>query len=481
MEIVINKLINQFTKEVSRYTHGDSTWLIFSESKQWVIELTGSKTLWYNYNFFQEIFHYASLDVVQNQHLITKWVEDNIINETKRTNGRGRVFNRRKVVESVIENGVKETKISPTHTVDGDWLDGDEYLDNIIENGVKETNGTLRRTLLGVDDIIQNGVKETKVEKRPGIKDTKIEDTIENGVKETQFNTYENKSWVEGVVKKGVKMTSSLQSREYTGDIDEALQKGVKRTMWANYADPSQIDEAIEGGVEETNWANHADPDRIDEIIEGGIKEIKKLNENVVNCIDDIIEKDVEEVKPRQDDVTKSEKRYLNNIIENGIKETSHRQYLKTYDVKDTIQDGTEHDYWVLDGCDTPVDKVIENGIEEIYEVDWDVPNYVIEEVISEGVKNSNPLQYMPKEIINNVVENGITSTHDDIYHHRGRVDGVIKNGIKETRREICEYKETVEYIIQTGIKETEPQDDWVNTVRIVTEVIDNGIKKPTD
>ena len=411
MEIVINKLINQFTKEVSRYTHGDSTWLIFSESKQWVIELTGSKTLWYNYNFFQEIFHYASLDVVQNQHLITKWVEDNIINETKRTNGRGRVFNRRKVVESVIENGVKETKISPTHTVDGDWLDGDEYLDNIIENGVKETNGTLRRTLLGVDDIIQNGVKETKVEKRPGIKDTKIEDTIENGVKETQFNTYENKSWVEGVVKKGVKMTSSLQSREYTGDIDEALQKGVKRTMWANYADPSQIDEAIEGGVEETNWANHADPDRIDEIIEGGIKETN-------------------------------------------------------YDTSKYIED---------------VNEVIDNGIEEIYEVDWEVPNDVIDDVVDNGVKNSNPLQYMPKEIINNVVENGITSTHDDIYHHRGRVDGVIKNGIKETRREICEYKETVEYIIQTGIKETEPQDDWVNTVRIVTEVIDNGIKKPTD
>jgi hypothetical protein len=382
MEIVINKLINQFTKGVSTYTHGDSTWLIFSESKQWVIELTGSKTLWYNYNFFQEIFHYASLDVVQNQHLITKWVEDNIINETKRTNGRGRVFNRRKAVESVIENGVK--------------------------------------------------------------------------------------------------VTSSLQSREYTGDIDEALQKGVKRTIWANYANSDKINEVVDG-IEETNWANHADPDRIDEIIEGGIKEIKKLNENVVNWIDDIIEKDVEEVKPRQDDVTKSEKRYLNNIIENGIKETSHRQYLKTYDVKDTIQDGTEHDYWVLDGCDTPVDKVIDNGIEEIYEVDWDVPNDVIDDVVDNGVKNSNPLQYMPKEIINNVVENGITSTHDDIYHHRGRVDGVIKNGIKETRREICEYKETVEYIIQTGIKETEPQDDWVNTVRIVTEVIDNGIKKPTD
>jgi hypothetical protein len=310
-------------------------------------------------------------------------VEDNIINETNGTNGRGRVFNRRKKVESVIENGVK--------------------------------------------------------------------------------------------------ITSSLQSREYTGDIDEALQKGVKRTIWANYADPNQIDEVVDG-IEETNWANHADPDRIDEVIEGG----------------DIINGEMK-IQPRQDAVRKLEKIFINNIIQNNIKETSHRQFLKTYDVKDTIQDGTEHDYWVLDGCDTPVDKVIENGIketnydtsqyiedvneviengiEEIYEVDWDVPNCVIDDVVDNGVKNSNPLQYMPKEIINNVVENGITSTHDDIYHHRGRVDGVIKNGIKETYREICEYKETVEYIIQTGIKETEPQDDWINTVRIVDEVIDEGEK----
>jgi hypothetical protein len=42
-------------------------------------------------------------------------------------------------IDGVIKNGVKETKISPTHTEYGDWLDGDERLDEIIKNGVKET------------------------------------------------------------------------------------------------------------------------------------------------------------------------------------------------------------------------------------------------------------------------------------------------------------------------------------------------------
>jgi hypothetical protein len=96
-----------------------------------------------------------------------------------------------------------------------------------------------------------------------------------------------------------------------------------------------------------------------------------------------------------------------------------------------------------------------------------------IEDTVENGVKITAPLQ--SREYTGDI--DGITSTHDDIFHHRGRVDGVIKNGIKETHREICEYKETVEYIIQTGIKETEPQDDWINTVRIVDEVIDEGEK----
>jgi hypothetical protein len=49
------------------------------------------------------------------------------------------VYHHKGRIDGVIKNGVKETKISPTHTEYGDWLDGDERLDEIIKNGVKET------------------------------------------------------------------------------------------------------------------------------------------------------------------------------------------------------------------------------------------------------------------------------------------------------------------------------------------------------
>jgi len=99
-----------------------------------VIELTESKTLWYNYNFFKELFSLTSMDVVDNQHYITKWVEDNIINGSK--------------------NGVNHITSYPFNKT--------RLIEDAIQNGVKETIGTLRRTAKwGVDDIIQNGVKET--------------------------------------------------------------------------------------------------------------------------------------------------------------------------------------------------------------------------------------------------------------------------------------------------------------------------------
>jgi hypothetical protein len=105
MEEIINKLINYHIKGVDTYTHSNSTWLIFTKTKQWVIELTNDKTLWYNYNFFSTIFSYASLDVVQNQHLITKWVEDNVMNKLKFTNSNPHEID--KWIYEVIDNGEK--------------------------------------------------------------------------------------------------------------------------------------------------------------------------------------------------------------------------------------------------------------------------------------------------------------------------------------------------------------------------------------
>jgi hypothetical protein len=74
---LIKRFITQSTKGSDVFIHNGSKWIIFVEDKKWVIELTKEGTLWYNYYFFQNIFELVDLDVVENQHYITKWVEDN--------------------------------------------------------------------------------------------------------------------------------------------------------------------------------------------------------------------------------------------------------------------------------------------------------------------------------------------------------------------------------------------------------------------
>ena len=252
MEKIMQSLINNWVRGMDTYTHNGSTWLIFTDSKRWVIELTEDKTLWYNYNFFKQIFSLTSLDVVQNQHLITKWVEDNVMNKVNYTFSFEKVADYR--IEDTLENGVKETKISPTHTEYGDWLDGDERLGEIIKNGVKETKQKDRaRLILDIDGrgliletnlVIRDGVKETNHVDVMKFFDNKMEDTLKNGVRHTLNTEYMPTSMVEDIIQNGVKETKTPgkdgdimstiewmeenKSTSYTKMIDDVIDNGEK-------------------------------------------------------------------------------------------------------------------------------------------------------------------------------------------------------------------------------------------------------------
>lgn len=283
MQKLVNKIINESVKDADIYQSNGSTWLIFTYNKQWVIELTESKTLWYNYNFFKNLFNYLSLDVVENQHYITKWVEDNIINGVRNTGIHDR--NRDKTAIYVLENGVKETKYNQTHQEpkfkdalkngvketktpgkDGDILSTIEWMEtnnsknvpqminDVIDNGVKETFHLEVTPKLMIDDIIQNGVKETELHK--GIRPNAIENAIKNGVKETRVCNYEDPKtgvifvkWdveIRNVIETGIKEVQPLPSQEgnkdwgiyyhgkedrtkpHTEYVDDAIKTGIK-------------------------------------------------------------------------------------------------------------------------------------------------------------------------------------------------------------------------------------------------------------
>jgi hypothetical protein len=205
---VINKMINKAVVGCDKYVHNDSTWLIFTDDKKWVIELTKDGTLWYNYDFFKNLFKVLSLDVVENQNYITKWVEETIINGVKNTIQS--ITQQRRIVEDTIENGVKETIYRQMGVV--------PVVEDTIINGVKETkyNQTFQFEQQNiVEDTIQNGVKHT--EKSLQIDGScVVEDVIQNGIKETHDDVYHHKGRVDGVIKNGIKETKLIDYSDNT-------------------------------------------------------------------------------------------------------------------------------------------------------------------------------------------------------------------------------------------------------------------------
>ena len=189
---VINKLINKSVVGCDTYTNKNSLWLIFTDKKEWVIELTSTGSLWYNYYFFQKIFKVISLDVIENQGYITKWVEDT------------------------------------------------------IQNGVKNTESVVHKVTWSVEDTIQNGVKSTHTRQlhQPLI----VEDTIQNGVKFVSSLSYYPSSMIEHTIQNGVKNTLDKQGN-YRGVVEETIQNGVKYIGYIFRKNIRKVEETIQNGI----------------------------------------------------------------------------------------------------------------------------------------------------------------------------------------------------------------------------------------
>ena len=317
---IVRELIEYNCDGVDKYIHNNSTWLIFTDDKKWVIELTKDGTLWYNYNFFKDVFKYLSLDVVENQNYITKWVEETIITGVNYTGSNTRDESHQ--VEDTIQNGVKNT--SPTFTK---FMSG---VEETIQNGVKETiyrqmgvvpvventiiNG-VKHTEYGdwldgderFDDIIQNGVKHT--EKSLQIDGScVVEDVIQNGIKETHDDVYHHKGRVGGVIKNGVKEVKPSYIMKYNPMNFEPVISEEKRI--------DDVTGVIRDGIKEVqplpaqdgnrDWGNyyHRQEDRtkpftktVDDVIRDGIKETKPMEEwvNTTNIVGKVIDNGIKE------------------------------------------------------------------------------------------------------------------------------------------------------------------------------------------
>ena len=495
MEKIIQTLIDSWTKGVDTYTHNGSTWLIFTESKQWVIELTDSKTLWYNYNFFKQIFEFTSLDVVENQQYITKWVENNIINKVEHTsqslprkcssvediiqNGpidSVRVneyslnyVSKQRGCEDTIENGVKETSHNAT-------MFQSMKVEDTIQNGVKSTISTLRPTLFGVDDIIQDGIKETRLEMN--ITEGEVDDIIQDGVKYTITSELRSNLTAENIIENGVKLTNKSLQTDGSCVIEDTIQNGVRHTE-IGWHQCNNIDDAIEKGVKEIyDYKGHRWD--VKDVIQDGVRDISPMTQYTDWQVEEIIENGVKETELHKGyrplAIRDTIQHGIKYTVQNGVKETLNTEYMPQEMVEDTIENGvkhTEYGDW-LDG-DERLEDIIQNGVKKtktpgngdiVSTVEWMKENNstsyskMIDEVLENGVKETiHENHHRWREVVL-TLKDGIRETHDDVYHHKDRVNGVIKNGVKEVSKGGLVQMAKVDFVIDNGIKEINPLPD---------------------
>jgi hypothetical protein len=127
MKDIMFDMFDENTKGTEFYEYDNSLWMIIPETKEWVFEIEHNLTLWYNLPFFEKIYKYVSLDVIDNQHYITEWVED------------------------IIKTGVRNTY----RYVEVEFID----VDNILKKGVRNTKAAKNAWQYDVEDILNTGQK----------------------------------------------------------------------------------------------------------------------------------------------------------------------------------------------------------------------------------------------------------------------------------------------------------------------------------
>jgi predicted peroxiredoxin len=264
-----------------------------------------------------------------------KTVEDAIQNGVKETKKGG--FNQHYDMFRTIENGIKETK---TPGADGDIISTLEW--------IKENN-TVNIPKL-IDDVIEKGIKYT--EAAALFDETKVDRIISEGVKETKGGGYLGSIEMKG------KMVHQLESPKQNNEVEEVIEHGVKLTNSSLQIDGScVVEDVIQNGIKETHDDVYHHKGRVDGVIKNGVKQCIPSHTPLYNPMDfsvvyrenhrlddvaSVLEKGIKEVQPlpsqegnrdwgnyyyRKGYPTKPHTKYVDEVIENGIKETKSINY----------------------------------------------------------------------------------------------------------------------------------------------------------
>ena len=220
-----------------------------------------------------------------------------------------------------------------------------------------------------------------------------------------------------------------LAMNNYSEDIVDAIENGVKDTSEVKFPLVFRVEDTIQNGVKHTHPSFGTEVIGVEDTIQNGVKHTEVDEHKIISDIED--------------------------VIQNGVKETVALRRLNLLSVEDTIQNGVKDE--TIQGWDFKIKcgGTIQNGVRDTHQIDWERNN-----------------------LIEDTIQNGVKKTDFNMYRDNNAVEDTIQNGVKETRNNRLPRTVHVMNTIINGVKVAKPMDEWVNTERIVDEVVKDGVKE---
>ena len=149
----------------------------------------------------------------------------------------------------------------------------------------------------------------------------------------------------------------------------------------------------------------------------------------------------------------------VGRVIEDGIKNTWTNEIPNEYnwsedfdrEVEDTIQNGVKHTRGFSGWSYGAVEDTIQNGVKHTSGAEF-ITNVVVENTIQIGVKHANIYNFLNDSFVEDAIQNGVKYTVPEYMRNDVSVEDAIQNGVKETHRCSLISDRLLEDTIQNGV-----------------------------
>jgi hypothetical protein len=131
----------------------------------------------------------------------------------------------------------------------------------------------------------------------------------------------------------------------------------------------------------------------------------------------------------------------VDNVIQDGVKETKYNQSHQEPKFKEVLKNGVKETHREICEYKHTVDYIIQTGVKRTFDCDWPVPTDLIEGVINDGVKDTKVCNYTDPETsllhikwegqIEDVIDNGnkVCGTYVGGHRQEEKTETVIEYG----------------------------------------------------